>query len=193
MGIILPTDWGTEEKYIKIKKLGKYDCSSCGKISAFYLCQIKRRPRVVISPAYSGKGNFAVVCARCKDGKTVSDEWAHMLIKRKTGNLIFEEETPDKKTVMPEQSSAESLFTANAPKRTCPRCGFVMAEGVKFCGKCGEQSNSSLNCPGCGRSVKAGIKFCGFCGTKIMAACPVCGEKAEEKQKFCGKCGTKLF
>ena len=173
MGIILPTEWGTEEKYTKIKKLGKFDCTGCGKIGAFYLCMMKRRPKALPD----AKGKFAVVCARCKGGKIVSDEWATLLIKGRTGGIIFEEETPDKKTVMPEQSSAESLFTANAPKRTCPRCGFVMAEGVKFCGKCGEQSNSSFSCP----------------GTKIMAACPVCGEKAEEKQKFCGKCGTKLF
>lgn len=71
----------------------------------------------------------------------------------------------------------------------CARCGVRYAAGVKFCGRCGNntfqpvhaeksvsgnaggnheaQPGSGVKCPRCNVSYPAGTKFCGRCGTAI--------------------------
>lgn len=61
----------------------------------------------------------------------------------------------------------------------CPKCGNEVAEGKKFCGKCGVRLDTSktqvapkedgLVCPNCGSPIMPGKKFCGKCGTKLIA------------------------
>lgn len=51
----------------------------------------------------------------------------------------------------------------------CPKCGNEVAEGKKFCGKCGTQLQlSGPVCPSCGAAVTPGKKFCGKCGAPIV-------------------------
>ena len=64
----------------------------------------------------------------------------------------------------------------------CPKCGNEVADGKKFCGKCGtkleavtqEQPSSAKAavCPSCGAPVAPGKKFCGKCGAKLEGAAP---------------------
>jgi serine/threonine protein kinase len=58
----------------------------------------------------------------------------------------------------------------------CTNCNSRFAEGVKFCGRCGNRSftlvtmgevNSSLACPRCNSTLPANSKFCGRCGLNI--------------------------
>jgi NADH pyrophosphatase NudC (nudix superfamily) len=70
----------------------------------------------------------------------------------------------------------------------CTKCQSRFAEGVKFCGRCGNTTfqpvtgelptppaplptptptPSGVTCPRCGHSYPAGIKFCGRCGIPI--------------------------
>lgn len=60
----------------------------------------------------------------------------------------------------------------------CPKCGNEVAEGKKFCGKCGTKLEINQNqnvqkadaavCPNCGAPITPGKKFCGKCGAKLI-------------------------
>ncbi len=47
----------------------------------------------------------------------------------------------------------------------CPKCRFDNPEGLKFCGKCGEQLG--ISCPKCNSDNLVHFKFCGKCGSQI--------------------------
>jgi serine/threonine protein kinase len=104
----------------------------------------------------------------------------------------------------------------------CTRCESRFAEGVKFCGKCGNTSfvpvreTGGLNppaqppvagtqCPRCGQVYSSAIKFCGRCGIPIGTAqlewrqpkpvevlCRTCGTSYPSGTKFCGRCGKPI-
>jgi serine/threonine protein kinase len=99
----------------------------------------------------------------------------------------------------------------------CTRCNSRFAEGVKFCGRCGNAtfervtetaplSNSSeVSCPRCGNKYAPGTKFCGRCGIPIGTAllewrqpkpveviCRQCGTSYPAGTKFCGRCGKSI-
>jgi len=63
-----------------------------------------------------------------------------------------------------EQKEQEALKS-----RTCPDCGTVNPEGVKFCKECGAKMILSikLTCSGCSAEYPAGTRFCGECGMKL--------------------------
>ena len=57
----------------------------------------------------------------------------------------------------------------------CSKCGNEVAEGKKFCGKCGNPmgaaapaSAGGVICSKCGAPVTPGKKFCGKCGTPVV-------------------------
>lgn len=74
----------------------------------------------------------------------------------------------------------------------CPSCGKPAGNG-KFCNSCGASMEKS-KCPKCGAIVAQGMKFCGECGASMETKnkCPNCGAQNEPGMKFCGECGTKL-
>ncbi len=56
----------------------------------------------------------------------------------------------------------------------CTNCGARFAEGVKFCGRCGNRSFASVNenrqqniCPRCSAHLSPTSKFCGLCGFRL--------------------------
>lgn len=55
--------------------------------------------------------------------------------------------------------------------RVCKKCGFENADGMKFCGKCGNSltvgKRKTVKCPACGASVDAEMNFCGKCGATM--------------------------
>ena len=58
----------------------------------------------------------------------------------------------------------------------CSKCGNEVAEGKKFCGKCGNPmgaaapaSAGGVICSKCGAPVTHGKKFCGKCGTPVVS------------------------
>ena len=102
----------------------------------------------------------------------------------------------------------------------CTRCHSRFAEGVKFCGKCGNTTfqpvsetgplqmpppTTGTKCPRCGQTYAATIKFCGRCGIPIgntaldwrqpkpvEVFCRGCGTSYPAGTKFCGRCGKPI-
>ena len=101
----------------------------------------------------------------------------------------------------------------------CTKCHSRFAEGVKFCGRCGNTTfqpasadvpaspttASSVICPRCRHDYTVGTKFCGRCGIPIGTAsldwrppkpvevfCAGCRSSYPAGTKFCGRCGKPI-
>ncbi|HET6977037.1 MAG TPA: protein kinase [Pyrinomonadaceae bacterium] len=102
----------------------------------------------------------------------------------------------------------------------CTKCHSRFAEGVKFCGRCGNTTfqpvsgelhapppvaPSGVICPRCRHEYTAGTKFCGRCGIPIGTAaldwrapkpvevfCRECSTSYPAGTKFCGRCGKPI-
>jgi len=104
----------------------------------------------------------------------------------------------------------------------CTKCSSRFAEGVKFCGRCGNTTfqpvpqtaplsspatavSSAVTCPRCRHNYPAGTKFCGRCGIPIGTAsldwrppkpvevfCRGCSSSYPAGTKFCGRCGKPI-
>jgi RNA polymerase subunit RPABC4/transcription elongation factor Spt4 len=105
----------------------------------------------------------------------------------------------------------------------CTKCHSRFAEGVKFCGRCGNttfvpvsgelsiapasaSAASGITCSRCGKTYAAGIKFCGRCGIPlgnpalewrapkpVEVLCRTCKTSYPAGTKFCGRCGTRII
>jgi serine/threonine protein kinase len=98
----------------------------------------------------------------------------------------------------------------------CTKCQSRFAEGVKFCGRCGNTmfqavtgelppptpqttapgppvpppaTPSGVTCPRCGQTYAAGIKFCGRCGIPIGTSA-LEWRQPKPVEVFCLSCGT---
>jgi serine/threonine protein kinase len=102
----------------------------------------------------------------------------------------------------------------------CTKCHSRFAEGVKYCGRCGnttfqpvsgelpplpKTSSNNVTCPRCQHEYAPGTKFCGRCGIPIGAAaldwrtpkpvevfCRECSSSYPAGTKFCGRCGKPI-
>ena len=92
----------------------------------------------------------------------------------------------------------------------CTKCNSRYAEGVKFCGRCGNNSfktislgtnQNSITCPKCSTKLPANSKFCGVCGLSINRQTNIQlnpthlqnrGFVSPTNQKICGRCGGKF-
>jgi serine/threonine protein kinase len=104
----------------------------------------------------------------------------------------------------------------------CTKCQSRFAEGVKFCGRCGNttfvpvsgelpssaapsQTASGTTCPRCNQTYASSIKFCGRCGIPLGTSalewrapkpvevlCRGCKTSYPAGTKFCGRCGTRI-
>lgn len=93
-----------------------------------------------------------------------------------------------------------------------PRCGARFAEGVKFCGRCGNTSftlispahivSQTFSCPRCATSLPVNSKFCGRCGlhlggTQSLTGNPLATHSSQIHQsapptveRVCRRCGN---
>ena len=91
----------------------------------------------------------------------------------------------------------------------CSKCHSRFAEGVKFCGRCGNTTfvtaPKEATCPRCQQSYPPTTKFCGRCGIPIGSAsldwrapkpvevfCRGCNSSYPAGTKFCGRCGKPI-
>jgi len=51
--------------------------------------------------------------------------------------------------------------------RTCPACGNLNPDGVKFCQECGGKLGVKTHCPSCNAKLAPGARFCGECGARL--------------------------
>ncbi len=95
----------------------------------------------------------------------------------------------------------------------CTNCNARFAEGVKFCGRCGNRSftvisegggKNNLACPGCSTILPASANFCGHCGlsnvrlgtlpsNQFTAERPNFSQNIPKQvEKVCRRCGEKF-
>ena len=101
----------------------------------------------------------------------------------------------------------------------CTKCHSRFAEGVKYCGRCGNttfqpvsgelhappKATSNVTCPRCHHEYAPGTRFCGRCGIPIGTAalnwrtpkpvevfCRECNTSYPAGTKFCGRCGKPI-
>ncbi len=114
----------------------------------------------------------------------------------------------------PSQASSSGVHSSIMPGIVaCNKCQARFAEGVKYCGKCGNHSFSliskgedknSFPCPNCSADLPASSKFCGRCGINLVkTSSPAAGKTAgfyssvgrnppQQVEKICGRCGAKF-
>ncbi len=95
----------------------------------------------------------------------------------------------------------------------CASCQARFAEGVKFCGRCGNNSfyvisegekKENFPCPNCAADLPAASKFCGRCGSNISQTSGLAAQQpvvfragispnvSRPPDKICGACGGKF-
>ena len=89
----------------------------------------------------------------------------------------------------------------------CAACGSRFAEGIKFCGRCGNgrfifvtgappgvgsspAPPAKVVCPRCKKEYPGGIKFCGQCGIPIGAAASLDWSQPRPVEVVCKSCGS---
>ena len=97
----------------------------------------------------------------------------------------------------------------NAPRIVaCVSCGSRFAEGIKFCGRCGNArfrfvtdqgpgfqniaapAPTTVACPRCKQQYPAGIRFCGKCGIPIGAPASLDWSQPRPVEVVCKSCGS---
>ncbi|MCA1623026.1 MAG: zinc ribbon domain-containing protein [Acidobacteria bacterium] len=95
----------------------------------------------------------------------------------------------------------------------CINCNARFAEGVKFCGRCGNRSftvisegsdKNNFTCPRCSTILPASAKFCGRCGLSNVRSGNLPSNQFTAKQpdffrnipkqveKICRRCGERF-
>lgn len=104
----------------------------------------------------------------------------------------------------------------------CTKCNSRFAEGVRFCGRCGNRAFSpvmgdqegTIACPRCSAALPTDSRFCGRCGLSFTPApartgpavtnpqfhepnraerlCRNCGAAYPPHIRFCGRCGNSM-
>lgn len=64
-----------------------------------------------------------------------------------------------------EKDEKEAGRQAEEQEHTCPSCGNINPDGVKFCQECGMKLGVA-KCSKCGSKLVPGTRFCGECGAK---------------------------
>ncbi|MGH9874071.1 MAG: protein kinase domain-containing protein [Pyrinomonadaceae bacterium] len=102
---------------------------------------------------------------------------------------------------------------ANAPRIVaCASCGSRFAEGIKFCGRCGNAgftfvtgemagvqsvgsspatpAPTTVACPRCKQQYPGGVRFCGKCGIPIGAPAALDWSQPRPVEVVCKSCGS---
>jgi membrane protease subunit (stomatin/prohibitin family) len=81
---------------------------------------------------------------------------------------------------------------------TCPDCGKLVGQEVKFCPSCGHQIVVINQCQQCGKNLPPTARFCPRCGKETgkkpeAKKCTHCGTENLPTAAYCNQCGEKLL
>jgi serine/threonine-protein kinase len=168
--------------------------------------------RLVLSSIPAGQHILRVTKSGEKDDERVieiNDEAAEQVIQAHLKPVQGTASQPS-----PSQGSSSSSQTGQSSLMpgivACTNCKSRFAEGVKFCGRCGnrsfllvspgETSPDYFPCPRCATKLPSNSKFCGRCGLSInqtagMSGTPLVGNIASfptnprPAERICRRCG----
>ncbi len=135
--------------------------------------------RLVLSTVPAGKHVLRVSKAGEKDDERVieiREDTNDQVIQAQLKPFVDSNKQPTSASAGRGSLAQSSLMPAIV---ACANCSARFAEGVKFCGRCGNRSFYEINevenkretvCPRCAATVSAHAKFCGKCGQKILPA-----------------------
>jgi eukaryotic-like serine/threonine-protein kinase len=163
--------------------------------------------RVVLADLPAGQHVLRVSRAGEKDDERVIE------IRPETHEQVIQAQL--RSMTSPSQpSSSMGASTGGSPPSSvmpsivaCNGCGSRFAEGVRFCGRCGNgsfslvipaaQTSSGFPCPRCANPLPPNSRFCGRCGTNIAAqpaSAPVNFVSQTgiptQAERVCQRCGT---
>jgi len=175
---------------------------------------VGRSGRVILTSVAPGKHVLRVARTGQPDDERVIEirsDVAEQIIEAQSKRATSSHLTPSRGGSLDSRTGGQSTTLVVV---MCTRCQSRFAEGVKFCGRCGNTTFTpvsetgsltppppppvssgvtarpqTVNCPRCGNSYPASIKFCGRCGIPIGTAA-LHWRPPKPVEVFCKTCGT---
>nr|MBA2736502.1 protein kinase [Pyrinomonadaceae bacterium] len=167
--------------------------------------------RLILSSIPAGRHNLRVTKSGEKDDERVieiNDEAAEQVIQARLKPVHGTASQPSPSQGTSSSQTGQSSLLPGIV--ACTTCKSRFAEGVKFCGRCGNRSfllvspgeavENSFPCPRCAIKLPPNSKFCGRCGLNInqttdLPATQLFGNNANistqprQAERVCQRCG----
>lgn len=170
---------------------------------------VGRSGRVILTSVAPGKHVLRVARAGEADDERVIEirsDVAEQIIEAQSKRATSSHLTPSRGGSLDSRTGAQSTTLVVV---MCTKCQSRFAEGVKFCGRCGNttflpvsetgplnppvspppQATDTARCSRCGNTYPASIKFCGRCGIPIGNP-PLDWRPPKPVEVFCKGCGN---
>jgi serine/threonine protein kinase len=171
---------------------------------------VGRSGRVILNSIAPGKHVLRVARSGQPDDERlieIRSDVAEQIIEAQSQQATSSHLTPSRGGSLDSKHGAQSTTLVVV---MCTKCQSRFAEGVKFCGKCGNTtfvpvsetgslkpmppplpppSPVGATCQRCGQTYAASIKFCGRCGIPIGTT-PLDWRQPKPVEVFCRTCGT---
>ena len=168
--------------------------------------------RLVLSSVPAGKHVLRVSKSGVKDDERVieiREDAEEQVIQAKLKPLSASNSQPTPSNAGYSGTSPSSLMPGIVG---CASCNARFAEGVKFCGRCGNRSFYKISegederkfpCPRCGTNASSSAKFCGRCGLNLEQpgnfspsqfspeSLSYPSNPSKQAEKICVRCGAK--
>ena len=168
--------------------------------------------KLILSTVPAGKHILRVSKAGEKDDERVIE-----LREDNAGEQVIQAQLKSLHGENSSQPSSSNSSRNGAPQSSlmpgivaCAKCGARFAEGVKFCGRCGNRSFAQIsegekpafNCPRCSANLPSDSKFCGRCGFNMVQPANSAANQSSNLfsnsaanqsrsvEKICGKCNA---
>jgi ribosomal protein L40E len=168
--------------------------------------------RLVLSSVPAGRHVLRVSKSGVKDDERVieiREDAEEQVIQAKLKPLSASNSQPTPSNAGNSGTSPSSLMPGIV---ACSSCNARFADGVKFCGRCGNRSfykigeavgERKISCPRCGTTASISAKFCGRCGLNLeqsgnlppsqfppeSSSFP--SNPSKQGEKICVRCGAK--
>jgi serine/threonine protein kinase len=169
--------------------------------------------RLILSSVPAGRHVLRVSKPGVKDDERVieiREDAEEQIIQAKLKPLSASNSQPTSSNTANSGTAPSSLMPGIVG---CTSCNARFAEGVKFCGRCGNRSfynigdvgdEQKISCPRCGTNASGSAKFCGRCGLNLEQtgnelqkqsppeSVSFPSNPSKQNLKICGRCGVKI-